>query len=127
MSDTLVIPALLASGATLQVEARRLPDHPPGLPLEKSVAGGPPLDDPERAVADFGLPTLEGALRGVESLASDIAAMLDRVSPDKASVEFDVELAVAAGQLTALLVKGGGKANFKIILSWEKSPAGGAS
>ncbi len=47
---------------------------------------------------------------------------LARVKPTKASVELGLEIGVEAGQLTALLVKGTGKANLKITLQWDFAP-----
>ena len=38
--------------------------------------------------------------------------------PDKVNVELGFELSVESGELSALLVKGSGKANLKINLEW---------
>ena len=48
-----------------------------------------------------------------------VQAALVKVKPAKASVELGLEVGLEAGQLTALLVKGSGKANLKITLTWE--------
>ena len=49
-----------------------------------------------------------------------IAEPINRAKPSKATVKFGMELAVEAGQLTAVLVKGTGKANLEISLEWTK-------
>jgi hypothetical protein len=49
-----------------------------------------------------------------------IAEPINRARPNKATVKFGMELAVEAGQLTAVLVKGTGKANLEISLEWTK-------
>jgi hypothetical protein len=43
------------------------------------------------------------------------------LKPHKASVEFGLEVALEAGQLTALLVKGSGTSNLKITLEWSEA------
>jgi Trypsin-co-occurring domain 1 len=42
------------------------------------------------------------------------------VQPDKISVKVGIEVAVESGQLTALIVKGSGKANLEITMEWGK-------
>jgi hypothetical protein len=39
--------------------------------------------------------------------------------PSKATVTFGIDVAVEPGQLTAMLVKGGGNATLEITLEWE--------
>ena len=45
---------------------------------------------------------------------------LDKVRPQKAKIEFGIEVAMKEGQLTALLVQGTATANLKITLEWER-------
>jgi len=40
--------------------------------------------------------------------------------PDKISVKLGLEISVESGQLTALFVKGAGKANLEITMEWSK-------
>jgi len=47
-----------------------------------------------------------------------IAEPINRAKPSKATVKFGMELAVESGKLTAMLVKGSGKANLEISLEW---------
>ena len=49
-----------------------------------------------------------------------IAEPINRAKPNKATVKFGMELAVEAGQLTAVLVKGSSKANLEISLECTK-------
>jgi Trypsin-co-occurring domain 1 len=60
----------------------------------------------------------------VKSIASELAVTLKEINqtaqPDKISVKLGLEIAVESGQLTALLVKGAGKANLEITMEWGK-------
>jgi Trypsin-co-occurring domain 1 len=56
----------------------------------------------------------------VEGLSRVVQEALAAVKPDKASAEFSLEVGVESGKLTALWVKGSGKANLKITLTWGK-------
>ena len=55
----------------------------------------------------------------IEGVVQMIAAPIQKVRPKKATVKFGMELAIEAGQLTAIIVKGSGKANLEIMLEWE--------
>jgi hypothetical protein len=61
----------------------------------------------------------EGVVQAVESISTAMTTALARVKPDKATVEFGVDVAVEAGGLTALLVKGTGTATLTVTLEWE--------
>ena len=58
-----------------------------------------------------------------------IATPIQKARPQKATVKFGMELAIVprtgyaneSGQLTAVIVKGPGKANLEITLEWERS------
>lgn len=56
----------------------------------------------------------------IEGIAASLTSCLQKIKPQKASVEFGLELAVESGKLTSLLVKGTGKANLKITLEWNQ-------
>ena len=69
-----------------------------------------------------------GVMSTVKSLSSSLVKTLQKVNPDKASVEFGFALAAKEGKLTALLVQGSGEASIKITLEWtkdEKKPKAG--
>jgi hypothetical protein len=59
----------------------------------------------------------------IEGIVQMIAEPVKKVRPKKASVKFGLEMAVESGQLTAILVKGSGKANLEITLEWEQKEA----
>jgi len=60
----------------------------------------------------------------VKSVTGELAGTLKEISqtvqPDKISVKLGLEIAVESGQLTALIVKGAGKANLEIAMEWSK-------
>ncbi len=68
----------------------------------------------------FRVQSFQGVIDAIESIASAMDTALKKVQPDKASVEFGLEMAIESGELTALLVKGSGTANLKISLEWGK-------
>jgi hypothetical protein len=97
---TEIIKAELANGTILHIQATAL--------------GG------EEQVS-FTVPSFKEVTAAIEGIAESIAATLQKVKPSKASVEFGIEVALEAGQLTALLVKGSGTSNLKITLEWNES------
>jgi Trypsin-co-occurring domain 1 len=56
----------------------------------------------------------------IASLSQEIAAALQKVKPDKASVKFGIDIGIEAGKLTPLLVKGTSTANLEITLEWNQ-------
>jgi len=56
----------------------------------------------------------------IEGVSKALNEAIDKVKPSKASVEFGVELAIEAGQLTALVAQGSATTSLKITLEWEK-------
>lgn len=55
----------------------------------------------------------------IEGVIQMIAAPIEKAKPKKATVKFGMELAIESGALTAVIVKGSGKANLEITLEWE--------
>ena len=99
---TEIIKAELINGATLHIQA--------------TVLGG------EEEVG-FSLPSFKEITDAIEGIAESVVTTLKKVKPQKASVEFGLEVALEAGQLTALLVKGSGTSNLKITLEWGELPS----
>jgi hypothetical protein len=66
----------------------------------------------------YSIPSFKEVTDAVEGIAHAVLTTLKKVKPHGASVEFGLEIGVESGQLTALLVKGTGTANLKIILEW---------
>lgn len=62
------------------------------------------------------------ATKVIKAIANDISETLSEVKqevkPDKFSVKLGLEIAVESGELTALIVKGAGKANLEITMEW---------
>lgn len=63
--------------------------------------------------------SFEDFAASLEALTRKLHDTIKKIEPTKASIEFGIEVGVEAGKLTALLVKGSGKANLKVILEWS--------
>lgn len=98
-----LVPVTLPNGARLKVEATDL-----GSGFE---------------AAGFDPRQFDPVIGAIEGVAAAVQAALARARPKKASVELGLEIGVEAGQLTALLVKGGARANLKVTLHWEERAA----
>jgi hypothetical protein len=94
---TEIVKAALDNGTTIRIEATSL--------------GG------EERIA-YGISSFKEVTDAVEGIAQAVVTTLKKVKPQQASVEFGVQIGVESGQLTALLVKGTGTANLKIIMQW---------
>jgi hypothetical protein len=101
MDHTERIPVTLASGTTIQIEASQ-----PEVGRE-DVAGFDSL--PFKQMTEV-----------LQEIVGELKETLDKVKPDKAAVKFGIEMAVEAGALTAMIVKGTGKGNLEITLEWGK-------
>ena len=100
-----VVKAKLADGTVVQLEARTV-----GTRQEDVSALGKVLD-------------FEGVVGAVESISSAMTRALSRAKPDKATVEFGIDVGVESGGLTALLVKGTGTATLTVTLEWSAGDA----
>ena len=56
----------------------------------------------------------------IEAVTVAIATSINKVKPDKATVEIGFDITVKSGKLTTLIVEGSGKANLKLTLQWGK-------
>jgi hypothetical protein len=93
----------MGSGRVVAMEARTSdPDQPVGI----------------RELLDF-----DGVVQSIEAVGDRVSAALRRVRPDRASVEFGVDISMEAGALTGLIVKGAGGAALKVTLEWERDPS----
>jgi hypothetical protein len=72
----------------------------------------------------FDVKQFEPVADALEGVVQMIAAPIQKVRPKKATVKFGMELAIESGQLTAIIVKGSGKANLEITLEWERQDKG---
>jgi hypothetical protein len=101
-SDTVVRRAQVGSDLVILVEARR----------------------PADAEEDVGVRNLlrfDGVEQSISTIAQRVTAALQSARPDRATVEFGIDVAVESGQLTGLLAKGAGTATLKVTLSWDGS------
>jgi hypothetical protein len=83
------------------------------------VEATPLRGDEEPTSFSHVMPDFQPLIDAIEGIATAVNASLQAVKPQKASVELGLEVGVESGKLTALLVQGSGKANLKVILSWE--------
>jgi hypothetical protein len=67
----------------------------------------------------FSREELANVMQTIEGFAETLQQSLSKLKPQKATVEFGVEIGAESGQLTALIVKGTGSANLKVTLEWE--------
>jgi hypothetical protein len=105
MSPSRKVPVRLPNGAAIWVEV-----EPVGSREEDVVA----MEGLGEAL------TIDGVREAIEGVAALVREAMEKAKPDKASVELGLELALESGKLTALWVKGTGKANLKVTLSWGK-------
>src|SRR5690349_3468659 len=76
---------------------------------------GRKLDDGESKVsASKGDFSFERVTHSIEKMSAALAKTVVKVQPNKASIEFGLELATKEGQLTALLVQGSATANLTV-------------
>ncbi len=69
------------------------------------------------------LPDFENISATIQGIAQSLVTTMRKVKPRKGSVEFGLQVAVEAGKLTTLLVKGSGEASLKITLEWGEELA----
>jgi len=74
----------------------------------------------EGYIAAVEMPSFQQITETIKSMAKSLVAIWNEVQPSRASVEFGIEVGFEPGNLTALLVKGSGKANLIVTLEWSK-------
>jgi hypothetical protein len=57
----------------------------------------------------------------ISALSKSLRATIDSAHPDRATVEFGVELSVEASELLALVVQGSAAGNIRVTLEWSLS------
>jgi hypothetical protein len=101
------------------------------MPLDKEIVKVQIRDTTTIRIeaTDLGGPKKTGVLDkvdfdGISEAIGDIARALGdtlaAVKPQKASIEFGVEIGWEAGKLVALLCQGSGKANIKVAVEWSE-------
>jgi Trypsin-co-occurring domain 1 len=61
---------------------------------------------------------LKTVTKAIEEVGEAISASIAKVAPNRASVEFGVEVAISAGKLVSLLTSVEGKATLTVTLEW---------
>ncbi|MGR3277615.1 CU044_2847 family protein [Acaryochloris marina NIES-2412] len=69
----------------------------------------------------FDVKSFQGVTNAIEGVAEAITESLGKITPNKASVKFGLEIQIEQGSLVAAIVRGTGKANLEVTLEWEKS------
>jgi hypothetical protein len=100
MSNTVIVPLTLEDGTEIHIEA---------TPLDK-----------EEDVSSLEAIPFDKILHLVKGIGKAFSTGLHALNADKASIKLGLEVSLESGALTALIVKGTGKANFEINLEWSK-------
>jgi hypothetical protein len=74
--------------------------------------------DREEDVGARDLLAFDGVEESITTISERVMAALTKARPDRASVEFGIDVTVESGGLTGLLAKGSGAATLKVTLSW---------
>jgi hypothetical protein len=85
--------------------------------MEATIVRSGVTAEEERRIA-LDVHSFDGVLDIVEGMAGAVWKTLEKIAPDKASVEFGVEVGLENGQITGLFVKGSSKGNLKITVEW---------
>ena len=101
--QSVAVAVALSNQTVLHIEATRLR----AAELEQEVV------DIDRL---FSFDDIRESILGI---SSEVVRAFEQAKPQKASVEFGIEVCVEGGHLTAMIVKGSGKANLKITLEWN--------
>jgi hypothetical protein len=88
------------------------------IQIEVQTAG-----DPEALVSIRKVLSFDGVVDSIQAISERMTKALETVAPDKAAVEFGVDIGLESGALTALIAKGTGSATLKITLEWEPGSA----
>lgn len=104
MDPIATVPLTLPNNTHIRVEA---------TPVKRSGDSDVSFEAVKEALA---IDNIQGAIEGI---AQTVLGGLRAVAPDKAVVEFGLEIGLESGKLTALWVKGTGKANLKVTMEWS--------
>jgi hypothetical protein len=95
--------------------------------VSAEIDGGPKIlvevrtpMDTEQDVGIGDVFSFDGLTDSIEAIADKMAAALENARPDKATVEFGLDVGVESSGLVALIAKGGGNATLKVSLEWNR-------
>jgi len=63
--------------------------------------------------------SLEKVLEPIKAFSKKLSEIFEYASPEKASIEFSIELTAKSGELAALLLDAESKGGIKINLEWK--------
>lgn len=78
----------------------------------------------ERDVA-FESMKFDSVVDSLTAIANQLDGAIRSVAPDKATVEFSLQLSAQSGKLTALLVQGEANATVRVALEWNRGSGDG--
>jgi Trypsin-co-occurring domain 1 len=73
----------------------------------------------EERVTGGRIPDFSEVAHGIDELCRSLASVFSKVSPSKASIEFNVGITLKTGKLTALFLEGETEGSIKITMDWE--------
>ncbi len=114
-SERTFIPVKLDNGIEIKVEATTI-SQLVDQTVDQTVG-----ETGQIVEGDVSLSTeyLQQATEAIEGIARTVKKSIDKINPTKASVQFGLEFGYESGQITAMIVKGQGKANLNITLEWQ--------
>jgi hypothetical protein len=59
--------------------------------------------------------------KAVEGISKEIAAIIKKVAPDKATVKLGLDIGLETNGITVLLAKGASKANLEVTFEWDQN------
>jgi len=99
MHQSRVVPIELSTGETIYAEVASTPG--------------------ERDVAAMTL-NFDSVVQSITAIARQLNDGIASVAPDKATIEFSLQLSTQSGRLAALLVQGEANATIKVGLEWKR-------
>jgi hypothetical protein len=79
------------------------------------------ITDTGRRDVSFDRKAFKDVTDALAGIVDEIAGVIHKTLPTKATVKFGVDVGIESGQLTAMIVKGSSKANLEITLEWDRS------
>jgi hypothetical protein len=95
----------------------RIGDDGPTIKLEVTRA----VDTEEDVSALSRIVPFESVVQSVASISQAMTDALRRAKPEEAEVTFGLDVTLEAGNLTSMIVKGGGTSTFTIRLLWKSA------
>ena len=106
MAKSRFVPVILDTGVVIQAEINPIQG-------ERDVVGG------------VDIMKFDSVIESITGIANQFNSAIDSIAPNKATVEFSLQLSTESGKLTTLLVQGKANATIKVALEWERSKTNG--